>query len=112
MARMISEHRIGELNEELIILVDDEPGHRSKACHKYRIMDQRELCVLGHILFQNGTLAERGTNGITNEALLAIVIDRLRGFQAGEFACRENAAALARIEEALVCPQGQPKTGR
>ena len=33
-------------------------------------------------------------------SLLAIVIDRLRAFQAGPFACRENALALTKIEEA------------
>lgn len=38
---------------------------------------------------------------ITNESLLAIVIDRLQGFQRGPFPCRENALALTKIEEAL-----------
>lgn len=38
--------------------------------------------------------------GVTNEALLAIVIDRLEGFQAGPFACTENAAAL---DHARIC---------
>ncbi len=33
--------------------------------------------------------------------LRVIVIDRLRWFQAGPFACRENALALTKIEEAL-----------
>ena len=39
-------------------------------------------------------------NGLTQEVLLAIVADRLRSFQAGKFACRENALALTKIEEA------------
>jgi len=41
-----------------------------------------------------------GHPGVTNEALLAIVIDRLEGFQTGEFACTENAAAL---DHARIC---------
>jgi hypothetical protein len=38
--------------------------------------------------------------GVTQEALLAIVMDRLQSFQRGPFACRENALALTKIEEA------------
>lgn len=38
--------------------------------------------------------------GATNEALLAIIIDRLEAFQAGPFACTENAAAL---DHARIC---------
>src|ERR1051325_276783 len=54
------------------------------------------------VLFQNGPIKEFGVNGITQEALLAIVIDRLRSFQAGPFSCRENAIALTHCEEALM----------
>jgi len=53
------------------------------------------------ILFQNGPIPKVGVNGITNEALLAIVIDRLRGFQSGPFACSENQQAMLSTEAAL-----------
>jgi len=33
---------------------------------------------------------------------LAILIDRLRGFQAGPYACRENAIQLTKLEETLM----------
>lgn len=33
---------------------------------------------------------------------MAICIDRLRSFQAGPFACRENAIALTKLEESLM----------
>lgn len=39
--------------------------------------------------------------GVTNEVLLAIVADRLEAFQAGEFACPENALALHHVLAAL-----------
>lgn len=52
--------------------------------------------------FQDGPILEVGINGVTNEALLAIVIDRLRDFQAGDFSCRENALALTHIETGLL----------
>ena len=67
-----------------------------------------------HLGFQNGPIAcAEDFNGITNEALLAVVIDRMRGFQyatneagerttaPGHYACRENALALTHLEEAL-----------
>lgn len=37
---------------------------------------------------------------MTHEALLAILIDRMRSFQAGPYSCRENALALTKLEEA------------
>lgn len=40
--------------------------------------------------------------GLTNEALLAIVSDRLFNFQAGPYACQENGKALGHVNEALV----------
>ena len=33
---------------------------------------------------------------------MAVVVDRLRGFQDGPFRCRENACALTHLEEALM----------
>lgn len=52
--------------------------------------------------FQNGGLSDVGNNGITHEALLAVLIDRMRGMQSGPFSCRENACTLAKLEEALM----------
>lgn len=53
--------------------------------------------------FQDGPVKEVGTNGITHEALLAVLIDRLEHFQQGPFAfaCDENAAALIHLRFAL-----------
>ena len=52
--------------------------------------------------FQNGPIKEAGVNGVMNEDLIAIVIDRMQGFQNGDFKCRENALALTKLEEALM----------
>lgn len=52
------------------------------------------------IRFQAGPIKEAGVNGVTGEALIAIQIDRLRSFQAGPYACRENAIALTHLETA------------
>lgn len=108
MGREITSHRVNGLNEALLINVLDQPG-QGNACHEYQIIrdthgngdeyDQVELC---NIKFQNGPILEAGVNGVSGEALLAIVEDRLIGFQSGQFACRENAVALTKIQEAMM----------
>lgn len=57
---------------------------------------------LAELLFQDGPIKEAGINGVMDENLIAIVIDRLRGFQDGPYKCRENALALTRLEESLM----------
>lgn len=59
--------------------------------------------VLAYIQFQRGPRnAAESIRGVLDGDLLEIVRDRLRGFQMGEFATRENAIALTHIEEALL----------
>ena len=45
---------------------------------------------------------ECGVNGVCNEDLINMVIDRLEHFQNSEFRCRENALAITALEEALL----------
>ena len=103
--RELTSHKVNGLNEALTIGVHDEPGSGG-ACHEYRISyddSQSDTpCEPCSINFQNGPIQEFGVNGISNEALLAIVEDRLRGFQSGEYACRENEVALYKIQEAMM----------
>lgn len=117
--RTITDHKLTGLNEALEISVLDEPG-QGGANHEYAItIHQPVLLGLRHIQisFQNGPIKEAGVNGISGEALIAIVIDRLRSFQEGPlrfdtapgsatprgpFACRENAIALTHLEDALM----------
>lgn len=99
--RTINTHKVNPANDLLEIEVLDAPG-AGGANHEYRIKGpveyDRQYGVVLH--FQNGPINENGINGLTQEALLAVVIDRLRAFQAGQFACRENALALTKLEEA------------
>jgi hypothetical protein len=106
--REITTHRVNPANDTLTILVTDERGSGG-ANHRYTItgFDPRrnplgvpELMNGACILFQNGPIAEAGVNGITHEALIAILMDRLHGFQTGPFACEANAIALAKLAEA------------
>lgn len=80
------------------IHVMDEPG-LDGAYHQYELEYGPEHVMLW---FQKGPINEVGANGITQEALIAICIHRLRCFQEGPYACRENALALTRLEEALL----------
>lgn len=91
-----------------LVQVADEPGPGG-ACHEYYISRspqtseeaQKPAGEFGHIQFQYGPVGENGVNGCHQEDLLAIVIHRLQCFQSGEFACRENAIALTKLEEAM-----------
>lgn len=97
--RQLTSHKVNGLNAELDIFVRDEPGP-GNACHEYAIEHPTKQMAL--IQFQKGPIVESGVNGISNEALLAIVEDRLQGFQSGPYACRENAVALTKIQEAMM----------
>jgi len=107
--RFLTDHKVNPANDTLTIAVTDEPG-AGGANHRYVIsgfdapknpsafapVDSGIVSVL----FQNGPIAEVGVNGVTQEALLAIVADRLRSFQAGAYANEYNATALAHVEAA------------
>jgi len=96
--RKIEDHKVNLANDRIEITVMDEPG-AGGANHHYAVdVDGSENGL--DIYFQNRPIAEAGVNGVTQEVLIAICIDRLRSFQAGPYACRENALALTKLEEA------------
>lgn len=99
--RTITDHIANPVNDKIAITVMDEPG-AGGANHYYAVdVDGSEHGL--DVYFQNGPIAEAGINGVTQEVLLAIVIDRLRSFQAGPYACAENGEALAHAENSLEC---------
>lgn len=105
--RRITTHAVGALNEAVEIAVLDEPGDGG-ACHRYALIVGEHEIVLP---FQNGPLGKDGENinGISIEALIAVCIDRMRGFQTGDFACRTNAIALTKLEESLMWLQNRTR---
>lgn len=107
--RTINSHKVNPANDTLSIAVTDEPG-AGGANHRYSITGfdatnnpsraEGDFRTGASVLFQNGPIAENSVNGLTQEVLLAIIIDRLQSFQKGPYACRENALALTKLEEA------------
>ncbi len=101
--REITTHKVNELNEAITITVMDEPG-AGGASHVYAMdlgNDSTSPGARWIVEFQNGPIKEAGVNGLSHEALIVIIIDRLRSFQAGPFSSRENALALTKLEEAM-----------
>jgi hypothetical protein len=115
--RTIEEHKVNPANDLLTIQVVDAAGPGG-ASHLYVISGFNTQSnpsepigptTLTPLLFQNGPIAEAGVNGITHEALLAILADRLRGFQGGAYANQYNAAALVHIEAAQAALQARTR---
>lgn len=128
--RTLTDHKVNGLNEALAITVMDAPGSGG-ANHHYMLTladwtrnpDGSNPHHVWDIQFQNGPIqGPEDFNGITNEALLAVLIDRMRGFQGmlphqqrgpdplgidvrpdpAPYRSRENACALTHLEEALM----------
>lgn len=127
MPREILDHVTGsELNDSIKIKVLDEPGPGG-ACHQYMYeypytsklpqhmqesifgsSDGDDHVVLGaYVNFQKGPVKEAGINGISDEALLAVLIDRAQGFAKGPYKCRENDEALYHLNKALEWKQAR-----
>ena len=92
---------IGTSNFTEVFAMDTNgPGGAS---HHYQVSSvETPRKTFANVEFQSGGVKETGVNGCHNEDLIAIVIDRLQDFQAGDFACRENAIALTKLEEAMM----------
>ena len=76
------------------------------AHHDYVIVGETDDKAKGwnrNIQFQRGPRNEAGSRrGVLDTDLLEIVRDRLKDFQKGDYATRENEMALTHIEEALL----------
>lgn len=89
------------------VTVEDKRHAVSNGNHHYRIFKKENGNIINSVPildvhFQNGPIKETGINGVMDENLIAIVIDRLQGFQTGPYASRENALALTHLETAML----------
>ena len=102
--REITTHHDGHgLNEKLRIVAG--PAGPGGASHEYKVSTDEGggyMRSIAYVQFQLGPRGVEGsTTGCTTAALIAILLDHLEGFQAGDYRCRENALAITKLEEAV-----------
>ncbi len=97
--RTLTDHTVAPGSDALNIKVIDKPGPGG-AHHLYSIFSPPDWHGVA-VPFQKGPVREHGVNGLTDEALLVILIDRLACFQAGDFACSNRRTALLHLRDAL-----------
>lgn len=90
----VEDHTLHKDNNHIrtLHLDDMPPGHH------YAI--RTENAELLDLKFQNGPVKSNGVNGITSEALLAILINRTTILN-NNFPCEENRAAIHAMKTAL-----------
>lgn len=102
LPREIRGHEINECNEAIVIRADEQSPANGNASHYYELSypdpTSPECTARLGLKFQDGPIGLVGVNGITGEALLAVLIDRLQCFQSSQWACQENADALTALE--------------
>ena len=104
MEKLVTIQKRNNLNE-VCRLGDAGPGG---AYHDYGIYfsgvdSGKTMKLMASIAFQKGARKDpESRHGVLDVDLLEIVRDRLRCFQAGEYACREDEEALRHVEEALM----------
>lgn len=119
--RKLTDHIVpgDSANHQLTIEVTDQPG-KGGACHRYEVTGFDSSTNISNedkpytvqkltVLFQNGPINEFGVNGVTHEALLAIVIDRLRSFNQSPFQSADNFSALECCKLALTHLQNRTR---
>lgn len=105
VGRELDDHKTSKLNRENIVVKTADFRAVDNAHHKYTVECKDadgatvECCEIN---FQNGGLKDVGPNGITEQALMAIILDRYRSFNAGPYSCRENAMVITKLEEVLM----------
>lgn len=83
------------------VFVNDEVKFNGHHEYEIRRNDNDEILLKVH--YQEGARKEPNSiPGILDLDLLYIVRDRIQTFQKGEFACRENALVLTKVEEAIM----------
>lgn len=71
-----------------------KPGHR------YDIRTEQGISI-HELHFQDGVVPEVGRNGMQNEEVLEVLIDRMNWLNK-QFPCRENSIVITKLDEALL----------
>ena len=110
MIRTVPHTAVTPTDKALTITADDRDPQAGNMSHDYTItfplreyhggIDPTPYSPTINLHFQHGPIKEAGVNGITNEVLIAIIIDRLEGAQTGPFASDYNADAIVALRVA------------
>lgn len=110
-------HQTGPLDAPIQI---HAVGERSPAYSEYHLFSLRgDTCIfetvgdnihlhvkpMAVLKFQTGPLREIGVDGVTDTALLAVLIDRLDDLQESEYACADNEEARTHLASAMAILQ-------
>ncbi len=108
MTHFVKHHEADDLPATGYTIKAEQPGPGG-AFHEYEISYRNRAGShkFVDLRFQNGTVDEEGINGLTMETLLAVVLDRLEGFQAGEFSNEYNETAKLGVGVALEALQAR-----
>lgn len=92
----------GHNNDGIKILALDqaESGPPLKYVIEYSIPGGDARSVVVGLTFQDGPMDLFGVNGLSDESLLAILIDRMEGFDNGREACKGTTLALSALRDA------------
>lgn len=93
MSKIYEDHN----NVEVIV---EKSGHKYSIYHHTSNKDFHKFTDLQKIEFQNGPTKEVGINGIQNEHLIAILINRI-GYLDSQFPCEENKQCLTHLQIAM-----------
>jgi hypothetical protein len=103
MPRSIHDHEINPLNKALLIT--------TLAPYIYSVIDKPSggedlnkiiRFHIGPLQYDQGQITKKGQiSGITNEALVAVVLDRMRELQKTAFSCDENNSVILHLQQAL-----------
>lgn len=91
-----------ELVTQKYTFVELEDEYKFNAPHHFNVRRVSDGEIIAEVNFQEGAIKEYGVNGVNNEDLIAMVLERLNGFQNSDYKCRENAIAITKLEEALM----------
>lgn len=92
----------GALNKNTLTRIEHAEDSGFLAPHHYCVLEEKTGNILADIWFQSGPVKEAGLNGITNEDLLDIVLNRIMCFQKSKSASRENEMAIQKLEECMM----------
>ena len=104
MREITDHHDAHGLAESITVSADDLDPNGGMASHTYTLSIDTPTGRqhIGSVQYQRGPRNVAGSiPGILDSVLLAIVVDRMRCFNAGPFSTRENALVMTHCQEAM-----------